>query len=960
MGVISYLDFDLLIERSEAGYTVRVLNSPAGQVTASFGQPFSGLELENFWLRVGRPWRGVRRLESPEMEAARTFGGRLFEAVFSGTVRGCLHSSLDEAHRQGAGLRVRLRLADAPELADLPWEYLHNPALNRFLSLSAETPLVRYLDLPERIRPLAVEPPLRLLAMLSSPSDYRPLNVEEEWEKLKKALGDVQQRGLVVLERQESATLSALQTRLRRGECHIFHFIGHGAFDERAQDGVLVLEDSQGRGRPVSGHDLGTLLHDHRPLRLAVLNACEGARTSRSDPFAGTAQSLVQQGIPAVIAMQCEVTDKAAITLAREFYGALADGYPVDAALAEARKAVFARGNDVEWGTPVLHMRSPDGVLFDIQRQKAETHEAAKPRVIEEPSPPSSPPVLRPTRLGGVWGWLRSLPSLAWIGLVLVLVLAGIILSGVLGHGELPGTPTPPATSTAATTTLRTPTPEAAGVATATTASTSAPTPTPVPTVEPVAPDEYMVLVAQLEPLGVQERDVTRFVVDNLVQVLEVEVPFSNVRIREYPGVITSAQAAQAVAEANGATVVVWGRYTPDSIELEVQVGVTNAFPLIQVPREMLRRTIDVRVRMTDERRESVAPQVLAALTVLQWVSGDAYEGMCTVAILDEIEVTSAEVMGDSVAAHVHRHAALFLGDTSRAIEELDAALALDAGNPILYLYRGGTRQRLGLHGGARRDFETALRLGPVQWAAPLWVLAIDAALFSDDWDEAISYFDQIVELRPEDWLAFNWGGALHYLKAEYDLAKADYERAIALGPEANWPFVFSTMIALREGRMADAVALMNTALTEFPDPSFGNRVILALYGKECPNIFSPTFSAFGNLALGQYDAVVQDTEDALAINDQLADLYLMQGFAYCNLHDYPAAEAAYTAGLELEPGFVVLYLLRAEARLRQKDLTGAFEDLGAVRDSELAKAFAEYIEAAISGELSCENFLQQ
>jgi formylglycine-generating enzyme required for sulfatase activity/tetratricopeptide (TPR) repeat protein len=39
----------------------------------------------------------------------------------------------------------------------------------------------------------------------------------------------------------------------------------------------------------------------------------------------------------------------------------------VDAALAEARKAIFAQKNDVEWGTPVLYMRSPDGRIFDIK-----------------------------------------------------------------------------------------------------------------------------------------------------------------------------------------------------------------------------------------------------------------------------------------------------------------------------------------------------------------------------------------------------------------------------------------------------------------------------------------------------------------------------------------------------------------------------------------------------------------
>ena len=111
---------------------------------------------------------------------------------------------------------------------------------------------------------------------------------------------------------------------------------------------------------------LGMLLHDHDSLRLAILNACEGARTSRQDPFAGSAQSLVQQGIPAVIAMQFEIADDVASTFAHEFYGALADGLPIDAAVTEARKAIFAGGREIEWATPVLYLRAPDGRIFDV------------------------------------------------------------------------------------------------------------------------------------------------------------------------------------------------------------------------------------------------------------------------------------------------------------------------------------------------------------------------------------------------------------------------------------------------------------------------------------------------------------------------------------------------------------------------------------------------------------------
>jgi tetratricopeptide (TPR) repeat protein len=365
---MKYLDFDLLIEASGDHYKARVLSSPAGQAAVDFSLAFSEQYIEIFLLKVGRPRRSVRRIDSPEMQAAKTFGGRLFETVLSGEVLSCFHASLNEASQKTAGLRLRLRLINAPDLADLPWEYLYNPSLNRFLSLSIETPIVRYLELPERIRPLVVKPPLKILVMISSPYDYPKIDVEQEWAKLREALRGLEREGLLTLERLEKATLSILQRRLRQKDYHIYHFIGHGRFDKQALDGELILEDENERGRPISSQYLGALLHDHRPLCLAILNTCEGARTSRSDPFAGTAQSLVQQGIPAVIAMQFEVTDEAAITFANEFYRALADGYPVDAALAEARKAIFAQGDNIEWGTPVLYMRSPDGRIFDITK----------------------------------------------------------------------------------------------------------------------------------------------------------------------------------------------------------------------------------------------------------------------------------------------------------------------------------------------------------------------------------------------------------------------------------------------------------------------------------------------------------------------------------------------------------------------------------------------------------------
>jgi hypothetical protein len=94
---------------TEGSYNI-LASSPRGEASAGFQVPFDARELENFVLRVGRPRRGVRKLDSPEMVAARAFGGELFAALFRGEVRDLYHAASAEADGAGKGLRVTLRL----------------------------------------------------------------------------------------------------------------------------------------------------------------------------------------------------------------------------------------------------------------------------------------------------------------------------------------------------------------------------------------------------------------------------------------------------------------------------------------------------------------------------------------------------------------------------------------------------------------------------------------------------------------------------------------------------------------------------------------------------------------------------------------------------------------------------------------------------------------------------------
>lgn len=370
---MDYVDFHLKIGPRVADnqYSVSARSPSIGESSGVFSQPLTDEQLELFVLKVGLARRSVRRIHSPEWRAAQDFGQKLFRSLFTDEIRAAYLASHNDAVRQGKGLRVKLTL-DAPELANYPWEFLYDPSSSQFLSLFEDTPILRYIELTRPVLPLVVTPPLRILAVASSPQDYQQLDLAQERRNLSRALESLEHAGLIEIDWLAAATLEALREQLLKQSYHIFHFIGHGGFDTRQEDGILIFENANHYSNRVSGERLAVILGNHRTLRLAVLNACEGARTSEQDPFAGTAMTLVRTGnLPAVIAMQFEITDSAAIDFASGFYAAIASGRPVDAAVSQGRQAIFTSDNDVEWSTPVLYLRAPDGVIFQVDTSRA-------------------------------------------------------------------------------------------------------------------------------------------------------------------------------------------------------------------------------------------------------------------------------------------------------------------------------------------------------------------------------------------------------------------------------------------------------------------------------------------------------------------------------------------------------------------------------------------------------------
>jgi formylglycine-generating enzyme required for sulfatase activity len=346
----SYVDFELEIERVGRKYRAKVIKAPRGRgARCSFTLPAEE-ELEGFRHDLAND-RSSRHLEidQPRRGSVEALGRRLFDKVFCQKVREAWRASRD---RMDDRLRLRLHLEEDARLLAIPWELLFDPDRGRFVA--TERPVIRTLDSPTSPRPLAAPKPLRMLAVLSCPPDIPPLEVEREWSVLDQALGETME-----LKKSIPPTLDEIDHALRGSEWHILHFVGHGRADE--EGGFLFLQGQEGTSRAVDHIRLGTFL-GHESLRLVVLNACEGARPGRSDPFSGVAQALLSGGVPAVLAMQESVSDAAAIAFAKHFYGALAQGAALDEALLEARRALY-RQSEAEWVIPVLYLNAPDGDL---------------------------------------------------------------------------------------------------------------------------------------------------------------------------------------------------------------------------------------------------------------------------------------------------------------------------------------------------------------------------------------------------------------------------------------------------------------------------------------------------------------------------------------------------------------------------------------------------------------------
>lgn len=316
----------------------------------------------------------------------RRIGQSLHQALFPGQVGVAFQTALNQARSQRATVALQLRLdQEAVALARYPWELLHDS--HRHLLSGGMVELTRYITYPEAMAALPAAPPWRLLYIGARPQGLSPLPDESERLAVWSGLESMADTGALALERLDPPTYDALLERTAIADFHIIHFDGHGVFaracpecadmnspyattcqtcsfplDSVSALGYLAFEDEAGDVDYVSTEVMENLLLGSE-VRLILLSACESGVVQGESLFSGLGPGLIRAGVPAVVATQLTVPVEAAISFARGFYTALAQGETVPRAVAQGRRRLF-RGR--VWFIPTLYLRSIDeeGRLF--------------------------------------------------------------------------------------------------------------------------------------------------------------------------------------------------------------------------------------------------------------------------------------------------------------------------------------------------------------------------------------------------------------------------------------------------------------------------------------------------------------------------------------------------------------------------------------------------------------------
>jgi CHAT domain len=290
--------------------------------------------------------------------------------------------------------RLRVTLVFEEEMAELagyPWEFLYVPRPDEkgFFIVGEITGLILARCLPRS--PLVnalrkAEEKLVILVAWAQPRELGPVDERDTVaaiQKLAEAIErDINGQNIQVIPL-PNATHQALKELIETSKPQIVHFLGHGRIQERTSQIALMKSQAEidrakfellERGAPGKPEEANWVdsnsiraLFQAAPPNLVFLHACQSARAPDSlTVFRSTAEQVLRAGVPAVVAMQYEISNADAAFFAKTFYEKIGQRMSILEAVKAGRIELGRK--DPSWGhprfgTPVAYLQGEDDAI---------------------------------------------------------------------------------------------------------------------------------------------------------------------------------------------------------------------------------------------------------------------------------------------------------------------------------------------------------------------------------------------------------------------------------------------------------------------------------------------------------------------------------------------------------------------------------------------------------------------
>jgi tetratricopeptide (TPR) repeat protein len=199
-------------------------------------------------------------------------------------------------------------------------------------------------------------------------------------------------------------------------------------------------------------------------------------------------------------------------------------------------------------------------------------------------------------------------------------------------------------------------------------------------------------------------------------------------------------------------------------------------------------------------------------------------------------------------------------------------------------------------------------------------VLAAKSEFHQGFYTDAIANYDSAIKLEPNNAELYKLRGEAHKqrgidrrsesnsvgLKQEYQSAIADYDMAIKLRPND-----------------IDAYKRRGDVRREFGDTT-GAAADYAQAPKAAERLFQ---SAQKSISRSDYDGAIQELDQLIEFNPNIASAYFLRGGAYAAMGNARLAERDFGDAIRLQPNFAQAYANRGAIRYRTNDYTGAIAD---------------------------------